>query len=789
MEIYEFNIRVESQRFYNEENNFGVFGFSTDTIKEIPHLEFQDKSVFDDFDNGMSNDVGKRATGTIVGKVQMLEVGEEYLFKGTMEYSKKFESYNFKPISCTSKIPATLDEQENFLKSVSTSREAKLLLDEYPNVIDLIINGEQIDLSNIKGIGEVTLDKIKNKVLDNYIIMDLLSFLSPYGITFNQIKKIATDSDNPSLIRQEIEKNPYILTRINGLGFFKVDRIALKLNKELAISELRAKEYIIYILDDFADREGHTLVNRNKIIAKARKDVSKCVDIIKDILEEENKESTFLYVNEKIVGSLKHYRQELSILKHLNRLENSENRFSDISDDLIYKIIIETEERQGFKFTQQQIDAIYGSVRSNVIIISGAAGCGKSTVLNGIYNILSRLKATYYSEDNICKEKVRKVVRNPVINQCSLSAKAARRMIETTGRDATTIHRLLGFQNNGFEHNALNKINTDIIISDEFSMNNVYISDSLFKAIPDGSKLIIVFDAFQLPAIGAGAVAYDLLQHSNFTKFSFTEVHRQAKKSGILRDANIIRVNKNPIKEFKSKVVSGELEDMTYIFKKDRSDMRNFAIKSYLSAIEKFGEDNVTIIVPRKTVVLNSSGEINKILQNKLVAKVEGEYINYGDKEFRVGDKIIQKVNNYEYDVVNGESGRVSSIYENVNSQGNKSKVMKNDYGLDILGVDKTKIKLIEYEISEVGQLELFYAGTVHSWQGSQVDVVIGIIDSSHYIMLDSTLLYTLMTRASKRCLLITDTKSFKQCVQNNKTTIRETFLSRFLKGELEYEK
>jgi len=771
MSEYKFDIMITSKRFYNETTNWGVFGFSTTTKEEIPHL---DK---DDFDNVRY--------GVITGGVQLLEVGTEYEFNGFIEYNKKYKSYNFVPKSVRLKVPTTLDEQKRFLESIATYRETKLLLEAYPNLVDMILNDEVVDVSGIKGIGDKTMDKIKTKVLDNYVLMDLLVMLSPYGITYNQIKKISSLETNPMLIKQRIEENPYILTEVRGLGFKKVDTIALKLNPDLVVSDLRAKEYIKYILEEFASGDGHTIVSRNKIIAKARKDIKECMDIIKEIFDNEEKEQTFLYVDGKVVGSLKHYRQELSILNHLNRINNAESRLSDISDEEIDKTIKETEIEQGFTFTDQQKDAIHGSTKSNVLVISGNAGSGKTTLINCMYKVLSKLKAKVTVTDDF-DNSGREYLRRPIINQCSLSAKASRRMIETTGRDAITIHRLLKWTGGSFEYNNLNKLDTDIVIADEFSMNNIYISLALFQAIPDGATLVIVGDVFQLPAIGAGAPLYDLLMYSDFTKFSFTKVHRQAEKSGILMDANTIRENRNPIKEFKTKVVSGELKDMIYIFKNDKNVMRDFAIKSYLSAIDKFGIDNVAIIVPRRQKVTNSSDEINKILQEKLVPRVNGEYIQYGDKEFRTGDKIIQKVNNYDYDVVNGESGFVRNIFETVNDQGNTVKMIKNDYGLDILGVDKSRIKYVEYEMSEIGQLELFYGGTVHSWQGSQVSVVIGIIDGSHYKMLDSTLLYTLMTRASEKCLLIADTKSFRQCVQTNKTIVRETFLSKFLTGEME---
>lgn len=779
MSEYKFDIVVTGKMYYNEATNWGVFSFQTKTEEDIPHL------VKDDFGEFKDGSVIKY--GTLAGSVQYLDVGEEYEFIGFTEFNKKYKSYNFVPKSVRLKIPTTLDEQAKFLESVATQREAGLILAKYPNVVQMILDNEYIDISDIKGIGSSTISKIRKKILENYILMDLLVMLNPYGVNYNQIKKISELDDNPMLIKKKIEENPYVLTALHGMGFKKVDNIALKINPDLRVSELRAREYIKYVLDEFASGEGHTLVSKNRIIAKARKDVKSCVDLIKAVFEDEEENRTFLFVKDKIVGNLKYYYQELSVLNHLNRLENAESRFTDISDEQIEEIIKSTEEEQGFPYTDDQKQAIFGAVRNNVIIISGNAGAGKTTVVNGIVNVIKKLRAVHYGNDPLYGEPY-SYERYPVISQCSLSAKASRRMVETTGRNATTIHRLLGYKGGGFEHNVANKLNTDVVIADELSMNNISINNSLFQAIPDGSKLILVFDYAQLPPIGSGAVAYDLLEHSDFTKFKFTKVHRQAEKSGILMDANRIRQNKNPLKKPDAKIVTGELKDMIYMFMGDRTRMRERAIKAYVSAIEKFGIDNVSIIVPRKKAVTNSTNEINKIIQDLLIERTEGEYIKYGEKEFRVGDKVIQKVNNYDYDVVNGEMGTVEKVFDSSDDQGNKLKMMRVNYGKDLIGVDKERIKYVEYEMSEIIQLELAYALTVHSYQGSQNDVIIGIMDSSHFIMLDSTILYTLMTRASKRCLLITDTSSFMKCVTENKTVVRDTFLSRFLTGELEIE-
>lgn len=754
-ERLKFKALITDCRWYSEETHWGIFSFITSD--DVSHELLQE-----DFFSP------KKKCGEIVGNVQKLEVGSEYTLEVEVEYNKKYRKDQFKPIRISMDLPTSKDQQERFLNSILTKNQTDSLLSIYPNIVQDVISKKDIDVSLLKGIGESSIELIKQKIVDNYILIDLLSMLSPYGVTYNQIKKISQLNENSILVKEMIDENPYTLTKIKGFGFKKVDGIALKLNKEMKVSKFRAIEYIRYILEDESDSVGHTWIKRADLISKARKDINECMDIVKIIIDEEELEPKFLKVDGDRIGLLVNYNTERAIYRELERINNAKPIINLPSKDEIERIVLLTEARQGFKLSCEQRDTIESlGLYGNIMVITGSAGTGKSTVARTIVNILESS-----NEESI------------ILSQIALSAKAAKRINEVTNRPSKTIHRTLGFDGKGFKFNEENKLHSNVIIFDEFSMVNIQLTLAVLKAVKEGSLLIFMFDYAQLPAIGSGAVAYDLLESMKYKTSKYTQVHRQAEMSGILSDANKIRQNKSPIKQYDKSITTGELNDMTYFFRKSQEEINDLAIKYYLSGVEKYGVDNINIITARKDKVLNSAEAMNKIIQNKINPRVEGQYImnNYKTIDFRLNDRVIHKVNDRERDVYNGDTGIVVEITRDYVGDSMQD-VLIVDYGIEYDDEgNELRRKLVQYTKSDLDDLRLSYAGTVHSWQGSENKAIIVVLDSSAYVLLDSTMLYTAVTRAKERCLLITDVNSFKTCIRENKTIIRNTYLKEFLK-------
>lgn len=726
-EILEFEIIPQMERYYNDDSCYGVYTFTTKC--DIPECYMCKSDPFDD-------DSEEIRGSCLVGNMQKLTIGLSYKITAKLVYNAKYKQYQYVPETIISSIPKTYEQQVGFLKTQVTALQAENILKVYPNVVDDVITGKEIDYSQIKGVGEITWSRIKNNIIDNYVISDVITMLQPLGVTFGVIKKLIADEPNPSVLKQKIHKDPYILTKIKGLGFKKIDDMALKLNPNLRVSQKRVIAYLKYYFEDLGNNSGDTWDYISNLNAVVRDNLYECYDVYTDFISKERDNGRFLHFDDDKVGLYLFYCKEFSvvnILKELNKINSKVNINIEAG-------ITQAEKEQGFNFTDEQKSIITKACSSNVVLISGLAGTGKTTVLRALITIY----------------------KNYSISCCALSAKAAQRITEATNCPASTIHRLLGYNKIGFKYNADNRLEADIIVLDEASMVNVPIFVALLSAIKEGAKVIICGDDGQLPPIGYGNVFHDLLCTNIFTSCKLTKILRQAAKSGIISDSVIIRRNQNPLKQLELKVVTGELQDMTYMFRENREGMRDLALKLYFKAIEQGSVDDTIIVLPRKQGSINSTFEINKIIQDKLIPQ-DSETIKYGIKEFKVGAKVIQRANNYDKNVFNGEIGYITKIWKREKD--------------NFITVDFGNKKLVDFTQSELANIELAYALTIHLTQGSGYKNVIVVIDNTHFKLLDSCLLYTGITRAKQRCLLIAESSAYKRCI-SFRASQRKTWLS-----------
>jgi exodeoxyribonuclease V alpha subunit len=740
-QIYEFKIIPIFERYYNDETNWGVYNFTT--TDDIP----QCKDYNDPFQESY---VENTKQGVLCGKMQQIFLGSEYIVNAKLEYNSKYKNYQYNPINITAVIPKSEQSQRVFLEAIITKRQADILLEAYPNIVEDTVNGnvENIDLERTKGIKDYTWNYIKERIINNYVISDIITLLQPIGVTYAMIKKLLMHYDNPTLLKNDLLDNPYILTKINGLGFKRVDGLALKLKPELKVSNKRTYSFINYYLREIGESNGHTWVTFDFLENAVRDNIIECEELYYKILNIEKETQALLYVDEeKNRIGLKYYRDiEIAIFQILKELDSF---YFDWKLD-VEKGILQSEKEQGFEFSEDQKDIIKESTKNNVVGISGKAGVGKTSI--------SRALLTIYKNNN------------RTIGAAALSAKAAQRITEATGFQASTIHRLLGAKGlNEFTYNYENPLPYDVILADECSMNNARIFYDLVSAIRPGARLIISGDCRQLPPIGFGNVFSDLLElKEQFNIYELTKVHRQAEKSGILTDANLIREGINPIEVPEFKIVHGELQDMFYMFRDNKQALNDIAIKMFLKSIEEDGLDNVIIITPRKKDCINSTTEINKIIQDKLIGNQE-PYLLKGNLKFKLGAKVIQRVNNYDKNIFNGEIGYVTDIF----------KARPTDEYNNMFTVTYPE-KIITYSKSELDQIDLAYCLTCHLVQGSGYKTAIVIIDNSHYALLDSCLLYTAITRAKQRCLLLAEPSAFKKCIVNNKSIERQTWFKDF---------
>ena len=743
-EEYTFELTPSYEMFYSDSSSFGVYKFDTKT--ELPYLT----GNIDLFDHTTTY------SGVLSGRMQRLYIGDSYKVTAKVTYNKKYKNYQYEPITIQADIPKSADQQKNFLMSILTEKQVDTLTNVYPNIVEDIMNGkDDIDLSQLKGIGEYTFNIIKKKIIDNYVISDILAMLQPLGITFGMIKKLEQWEKNPILLKKELLKNPYILTKIRGLGFKKVDALALKLNPEMKCSDERLQAFIVFYLKEVGDGYGHTWVTKSILKSNIIDNVPECSDLFESYIERDLIKETPLFVTDDggRIGLKHYYDIEKYIFDKVMEMKDIEP--ITVTEENISEGLQEAEDKQGFVLTEEQREVALNSLKNNITIISGKAGVGKTASIRSILTIYS--KAGYE------------------IGCCALSAKAAMVIRESTGFPATTIHRMLGCQGmNKFKYNENNTLPFNVIFIDEGSMISADIFYLIFKAIQPKTKVIICGDNGQLPPIGFGNIFNDLLGMNEYLNcYELTKVMRQAADSGITNDANIIRSGQNPIGKPELKIVTGTLKDMTYMFRDDRDVLNSIAIKAYMGAIKTYGVDDVLIGVPRKKDCTNCTARINETIQELLLPD-ETRLIKYGSRQYKLGAKVIQRVNNYEKNVFNGDIGYITDI-----SMQTKDGKQLNMFTVEYKTNDE--IKIVEYEQSEVEQIDLAYAMTIHSLQGSGYKAVIIIIDNTHFALLDNCLLYTAITRAKKKCLLLAEPYAFKKCISENKTAKRQTWLENFI--------
>lgn len=735
-EILKFKATITYCRYYNEDSTWGVYGFATED--EIPHFTTETKIdlPFEDKKAGNPN----RKLSSLAGKMQELVVGGEYMIKATYKCDKTY-GHQYNPISVYALIPQTRESQLMFLQSIISPWLAENLINAYPNVVNDVANGtlKEIDYDLVKGVREFTWNKIKEKIINNYLISDIITMFKPLGVTYTMIKKLLFDEPNPVLLKQQLEDNPYLLTKINGLGFKKVDNLALKLKPEFINSTERLVAFIKYYFTDLGDSKGHTWCSVKILKSAISNNVPECVDKVDWLLEN----NEFLHIEDDKVGLKYYYDIEMQIYNLL--LEKSKKQTDiNISDEKIEQAIKHAEEEQGFEYVIEQLDTIKKSLHRTISLITGKAGTGKTSIMRAI------VKA--YTENQF------------TLTASALSAMAAQRITEATSFPAMTIHRTLGCMGlNEFSFNKDNHMITSVAFLDEGSMVNASLFLHWLEAIDDNTRIIISGDHKQLPPIGFGNVFSDLIEMFDDSVVSkLVKPMRQAEKSGILVDANLIRENINPITEkLQPRIIHGELQDMYYMFRNNRQSLFDIAVKTFLKSVDSDGIDNVVIAVPRRKDCLNSTNELNKVIQEKLLGDVL-QSISGFENEFKLGAKVMQTVNDYDKNVFNGEIGYITEISERY--EGKK----KEEYCVvtytDIFGKDK----LIEYTKKELAALDLAYAMTVHKLQGAGRKIVIGIIDNTHHQLLDNCMLYTLLTRAKKRCLLLAEPQAFLQCIRTS---------------------
>lgn len=673
------------------------------------------------------------------------------------------------------------DKQKEFLKNVLNENLVEKLFDEYDDVIKLLENRDVKSLMKIKGIGNQVALRMIDEYKESKDYSSIYMELGQLGFTHTFIKKLVDFYKSPDTVIDIVKNNPYDLLRVEGIGFKKADEVACK----VGITQYdirRIKGFLLYYLNDQGEA-GRSYLNYQDLM-KALYDTLGFIpeEIINATAKQmiDNKDVVVLDNGSKIALK-KFYDLEKNIMNELFRLqiglvkvvENDSNKVNSIHDDYIprsfnignWETITENvEEKQGFMFTDEQRAAIKLSLDNHVMALTGGAGVGKTSTANGICSLYSG-----YS-----------------ILACALSGKASVRITEATGLPASTIHRALGYQNGEFMFNKKNKLAVDIVLIDEATMINGTLFLSLLEAIPTGAKVIIMGDVQQLTPIGNCQVFADILDSNVLPVVKLSKPHRQALRSGII-PTSIKIANQQQIFDgnYTGNTVIGELKDMEFDIsgKRNEESISDKIIKHFQIELEKFHDVmEVQVCVPMRLrgelSCYNLNSKIQSIYNPKLSNCNEIEIFlekkNDEAKKYiiRVGDKVINTKNNYK--CINSE-GDTTPVFNG--NMGIVKEIEKNGMcTIDFIGVGE-----VLFTKSDCKNLELGYACTVHKLQGSGFCSTIVGLDNSSYIMNNSELLYTAITRAKKYCILVANNYAVVKAIQTKEVKTKQTFLKDML--------
>lgn len=714
----------------------------------------------------------------IEGRKYVIEIEDE------IEKSSRGESYNLIKVH----IPklTSSETQYDFLSTIVTETQYQNIVKKFPpksklKIIDAIRNDE-IDLTTVYGIGVPTADKIKTTVIEKEELIHLFNKLTPLGVKPNTINKIVEHYKTPQRALNKINQSLYNLCEVKGLGFITVDKYAIE-GGEQVDGFKRMEACVNYLVHEFA-KEGHSWTSIEEMKVEANKLLnidSYHLDVFLGSLDlQDSEETNLLDVFNGQITNKYYYKIEKEVYENLHRInDNYKNR---IDKSKLDKAIQSAQDKLGVEYTEEQVSTIINSFNEGVYIINGKSGTGKSTIMKGITEICDALGLSYKA--------------------VSLSGRAAQ-LLTLKGIEASTIHRLLGYKGKSFMHNEEFPLSQDVIILEEASMDNAYLWHSVLIAMKDGAKLIIVGDSGQLPAIGNGDVLRDLINNPMFKKFELQQIHRQAQDSGIIEVAGKIREGEN-ITGYNWQLSNsyGVNEDLFIFTFNDREVLHNKAKSIITKQMNKLDSD--TIMDFQILVANKSRGELSAVSINNLCQSIYNDLSKESVKnyvyEFRVDDKVIVSGNKYKVHMYNS----INDYKKNnpIGEYNNLGDFIPTEHSLYngtigiVVAVDTSKdnysclVKFegfdgyIKIEKEELKDLDLAYAITIHRGQGMSIQNTLFLLDQSAYKLLSRQLVYTAITRASKKCVVLAENNALNRAVSQDNSGLRRTFVGQFIQQE-----
>ncbi len=708
---------VKALIFYSNENSYNIIKLKiTDSNEDLNIF------MYDDYI-------------TVTGYFPQPMRGEEIKFfgefKDNAKYGTQYVVKNYEKLSDTSIAGLIEYLSSDLFKGVGLKTATNIVNALGKDTIKLVIDDKEV-LTKIPKVSAKLKEVVYEGIIENKASENTLIKLYGYGITPRTAMKIYKTYQNETIAI--IEKNPYqLIYDIDGIGFERADLIAKKLGFK-DNDPLRVKAMILYLYNLMGVNYGHTFLYVEQLKEYLIKQLNKnedlvTIDEIDDYIQELVNDRIFINEDDMIKLLTINYAEE-------NIIDKVKELTSDFNDNLdtskINSYVDLFEQINDIEYTKLQRKAIHSALRSNLFILTGGPGTGKTTVIKGIVFVYCKYNQIPIEYNNSLFE----------VKLIAPTGRAAKRMNETTKLHAETIHRFLGYNFQGkFIFNKDNLVDADVIIVDEASMIDVYLASQFFQAIPKTTKVIIVGDEDQLPSVGPGQLLKDLIDSDMVDSVRLKTIHRQANDSNIIKlayDVNNARLPDDIMKAY----------DDRYFVSEDINNFESRLINiiNYLQVNGYNLHEDIQVLIPMyrgKTGIDN----VNVLLQKEFNPNSSKALI-HGDREFRIGDKVIQLSNQIEDNIMNGDQGVVIGITEEKNLI------------VDFMGNE------VSYKMGDLINLKHAYAMSIHKSQGSEYKVVVLPIYRSYSIMLKRKLLYTAITRAKEKLILIGDVNSFKYGVE-----------------------
>ncbi|OEF96583.1 SF1B family DNA helicase RecD2 [Desulfuribacillus alkaliarsenatis] len=690
---------------------------------------------------------------TVVGNLASVNVGAVIQLRGLWKMDSKFG----KQFACQDyeeTVPATIAGIEKYLGSGLIKGigpvYARKIVKHFKEDTLRMIEEQPDDLIHVEGIGQKRVNMIKKAWVEQKEIKNVMLFLQSNGVSTAYAVKIYKTYGNDAI--DIVTTNPYRLADdIWGIGFKTADRIAQQMGYAKDSFE-RCRSGIVYVLNELSN-DGHCFATREQLLEKSQEILEVERQRINETLEQividrtvilEKSTATDNIMPLELLNSTEHtedaiflpslYYSEVGTARRIKEISKTPSRYQDRE---VSTIISNIENEHQIRYDEVQRQAIQTAIQSKFMVLTGGPGTGKTTTTLAIIKAFENLGGK--------------------VLLAAPTGRAAKRMTETTGMEAKTIHRLLEFKpTEGYKKNEQDQLECDILIVDETSMVDVVLMFNLLKAVANETVVILVGDVDQLPSVGPGNVLKDIIVSETVNVVKLTRIFRQAQGSDIIMNAH--RINNGEIPRLKT----GHDSDFFFIEEEDpvriAHTIKGLCTKRLPSYYQIDPINDIQVLCPMQR---GDTGAVNLNIVLQQALNPSTVSISYGSTTYRLGDKVMQIKNNYDKNVFNGDIGTITHV----------------DREERTLTITFDNIP-VEYDVTELDEVMLSYATTVHKSQGSEYRIVIAPFTMQHYMMLQRNLIYTCITRAKKVIILVGTKKAISMAVRNNKTTNRNTRLT-----------